>query len=246
MTTNDHVDAPANVTVEEVIGIAIAQFAADGYDGTKIENISRESGMSKRMIHYHFGDKKGLYLQSLEAALDKLQPPFDQLVIDSAVPVEGMRKLVDSLFELFMKNQDALRMIVEENSHPVIDAAEHPAIADLSGVMLHLNRLLMLGQDSGAFRPGISANDLYLLITSMTLLPVTTQNIAQNLFSVDLSSPDNVRGLHRLIVDMVLAFLTSNIPDSGHQSYLEEDMSESKTDSSASIYDDGGTDDIFS
>ena len=58
MTTNNHVDASATVTVEEVIGIAIAQFATDGYDGTKIENISRESGMSKRMIHDHFGDKR--------------------------------------------------------------------------------------------------------------------------------------------------------------------------------------------
>ena len=246
MTTNNHVDASANVTVEEVIGFAITQFATDGYDGTKIENISRESGMSKRMIHYHFGDKKGLYLQCLESSLDKLQPPFDQLVIDSAVPVEGMRKLVDCLFDLFVKNPDAVRLVVEENTHPVIDTAEHPAIADASGVMLHINRLLMLGQDSGAFRPGISANDLYLLITSLMLLPVTTHNITRNLFSVDLTSEDNVRGLHRLVVDMALAFLTSNIPDSGYQSYLEEEASKSESDSSSSIYDDGGSEDIFS
>ena len=111
--------------------------------------------------------------------------------------------------------------------------------------MLHINRLLMLGQDSGAFRPGISATDLYLLITSMTLLPVSTHNITQGLFSVDLYAKENIAGLHRLVVDMVLAFLTSNIPDSGHQSYLEEDISESKSDSSTSIYEDG-TDDIFS
>src|SRR5690606_10430194 len=86
--------------------------------------------------------------------------------------------------------------------------------------------------DSGAFRPGISATDLYLLMTSMTLLPVSTHNITQSLFNVDLYAKENVAGLHRLVVDMVLAFLTSNIPDSGHQSYLEEDISESKSDSS--------------
>ncbi|APT83265.1 TetR/AcrR family transcriptional regulator [Corynebacterium ammoniagenes] len=245
MTTNDHVEASANVTVEEVIAVAITEFAHDGFERTKIEDISRKSGMSKRMIHYHFGDKKGLYLQSLITALDKLQPPSEQMVIDSAVPVEGMRKLVDCLFDLSMNNQDSLRMLVEENTHPVLDTAELTEIADVSSVMLHLNRLLMLGQDSGAFRPGISANDLYLLITSMTLLPVATHGSTQNLFGVDLYSDENIRGLHRLVVDMVLAFLTSNIPDSGHQSYLEEDASESKTDSPASIYDDGD-DEIFS
>ena len=245
MTTNDHVEASANVTVEEVIAVAITQFSTDGFDGTKLEDISRASGMSKRMIHYHFGDKRGLYLQSLNSAMDSLQPPSDQLVIDSAVPVEGMRKLVDCLFEIFMNNQDAVRMVFEENTHPVLEAAEHPGVTDVSGVMLHINRLLMLGQDSGAFRPGISATDLYLLMTSMTLLPVATHNITQSLFNVDLYAKENVAGLHRLVVDMVLAFLTSNIPDSGHQSYLEEDISESKSDSSASIYEDG-SDDIFS
>ena len=56
MTTNDHVEASANVTVEEVIAVAITQFSTDGFDGTKLEDISRASGMSKRMIHYHFGD----------------------------------------------------------------------------------------------------------------------------------------------------------------------------------------------
>ena len=92
MTTNDHVEASANVTVEEVIAVAITQFSTDGFDGTKLEDISRASGMSKRMIHYHFGDKRGLYLQSLNSAMDSLQPPSDQLVIDSAVPVEGMHE----------------------------------------------------------------------------------------------------------------------------------------------------------
>src|SRR5699024_2941042 len=76
-------------------------------------------------------------------------------------------------------------------------------------------------------------------------VPVATHNITQSLFNVDLYAKENVAGLHRLVVDMVLAFLTSNIPDSGHQSYLEEDISESKSDSSASIYEDG-SDDIFS
>src|SRR5699024_7232065 len=221
------------------------QISTDGFDGTKLEDISRASGMTKRMIHYHFGDKRGLYFQSLICGMDSLQPISDQLVSDSDVRDEGMRRLDDCLFEIFMNNQDAVRMVVEENTHPVLEAAEQPGVADFSGVMLHINRLLMLGQDSGAFRPGISATDLYLLITSMTLLPVSTHNITQGLFSVNLYAKENIAGLHRLVVDMVLAFLTSNIPDSGHQSYLEEDISESKSDSSTSIYEDG-SDDIFS
>src|SRR5699024_7614975 len=134
----------ANVTVEEVIAVAITEFAHDGFERTKIEDISRKSGMSKRMIHYHFGDKKGLYLQILITALDKLQPPSEQMVIDSTVHVTGMRKLIDCLFYMSMNNQDSLRMLVEKNTHPALDTAELTAIADVSSVILHLTRLLML------------------------------------------------------------------------------------------------------
>ena len=41
-----------------------------------------------------------------------------------------------------------------------------------------------------------------------------------NLLGVDMSSQANTDGMHRLTVDAVLAFLTANIPDSGHESYL--------------------------
>ena len=49
-------------SVEHVIDVAIAQFSEHGYADTKLETVSKLSGMSKRMIHYYFGDKKGLYL----------------------------------------------------------------------------------------------------------------------------------------------------------------------------------------
>ncbi len=39
----------------------------------------------------------------------------------------------------------------------------------------------MLGQDSGAFRPGISANDIFTLIASLTMYRVTNRSMMQTL-----------------------------------------------------------------
>ncbi|WP_368502592.1 TetR/AcrR family transcriptional regulator [Corynebacterium sp.] len=207
-------------SVEHVIDIAIQEFSQHGFAETKLDAISRLSGMSKRMIHYHFSDKKGLYQQALTVAATRLTPPEGTLTIDSAVPVEGVRTLVDWVYQQHVEHPEAIRMLTMESAHEVLDSP-HPLI-DVSEISLHLDKLLMLGQDSGAFRPGISANDIFTLISSLSTYRVTNHAMMVNLLDIDMQSPTNTEGMHRMVVDTVLAFLTANIPDTGHQAYLTQ------------------------
>ena len=217
-------------SVDKVIDVAIEQFSKLGFADTKLDNISRLAGMSKRMIHYHFGDKKGLYQQALAVAARRLNPPAGSLELDSAVPVEGVRTLVDWLFKQHVEHPEAIRMMTMESSTGALDGGH--ALIDVSEVFLHLDKLLMLGQDSGAFRPGISANDIFTLIASLTMYRVTNRSMMQNLLDIDMRSPENTDGMHRMTVDAVLAFLTTNIPDSGHSSYLTTSAADEDNDAS--------------
>ena len=217
-------------SVDKVIDVAIEQFSKLGFADTKLDNISRLAGMSKRMIHYHFGDKKGLYQQALAVAARRLNPPAGSLELDSAVPVEGVRTLVDWLFKQHVEHPEAIRMMTMETSTGALDGGH--ALIDVSEVSLHLDKLLMLGQDSGAFRPGISANDIFTLIASLTMYRVTNRSMMQNLLDIDMRSPENTDGMHRMVVDAVLAFLTANIPDSGHGSYLTTSAADEDNDAS--------------
>ncbi|MER0100992.1 TetR/AcrR family transcriptional regulator [Corynebacterium sp. KPL2734] len=211
--------AADSISTDAVVDIAISQFSALGFSETKLDTIAAESGMSKRMIHYHFGDKQGLYLSALSTAAERLRPDEEDLELDSAVPVEGVRKLVDWIFWQYVNHPEAIRMMTWETAQSIVGSSTNP-VADFSGVALHLDRLLMLGQDAGAFRPGISTNDIFTIIASLTSYRVTNRAMMDNLLGVDMSSQANIDGLHRLTVDTVLAFLTANIPDSGHESYL--------------------------
>lgn len=231
-----HAAHAESVSIDSVVDVAIKHFSRSGFAETKLEAIAQESGMSKRMIHYHFGDKKGLYLRALSTAAQRLNPPQDALEIDTAVPVEGVRKLVDWLFRERVANPDAIRMLVWESNQQIVDPAQQ-AIADVAGVALHLDRLLLLGQDAGAFRPGISANDIFTLISSLTVYRVTNQVMVENMLGVNFNTQENIDGMHRLTVDAVLAFLTANIPDSGHESYLTSSSFDTKEGDEASPQD---------
>lgn len=225
------------VSADSVVDVAVEEFSRHGYTDTKLETIATVSGMSKRMIHYHFGDKRGLYIQALGRAINSMHPPADELRLDTSVPVEGVRKLVDAMYRQFVAHPESIRLIVMDNlnGHSTLD--EIASVANQSQMTLYMDRLLMLGQDSGAFRPGISSDDLYTLIASIIYYRQVNHALTLKLFKLDMRDEDNTDGMHRMLVDTVLAFLTSNIPDSGKASYLAAQLTDEGTDSPNPIYD---------
>lgn len=229
--------ADSSNSIERVIDAAIEEFAENGYSETKLDTISRASGMSKRMIHYHFGDKQGLYQQALGKASHNLTPAPEDLEVDSAVPVEGVRKLIDALYARYVEHPECVRLLTQESVIHSLTAASGTPVADLSAVSLHLDKLLMGGQDSGAFRPGISTNDVFTIIAALSMYRTANHSMMLDLLGVDLADEDNTEGMHRLVVDTVLAFLTSNIPDSGRESYLTTQPAPDEAKDLADIYD---------
>ena len=61
-------DKADTAALERAVDIALIHFAQEGYAATKLDMIAREAGMSKRMLHYHFGDKRELYRRALNRA----------------------------------------------------------------------------------------------------------------------------------------------------------------------------------
>lgn len=225
-----------------VVDIAVSEFARCGFADTRLESIARDSGMSKRMIHYHFGDKRGLYVRAVVRAIEQLHPPEKEIPLDTGVPVEGVRKLLDALFRQFISHPDAIKLLVMENFLDETTPEELMSFTGGSSLTLRLDRLLLLGQDSGAFRPGISSIDVYTLMTSIIFNRQVGHSMTRKLFGVDLLDDTNTAGLHRLLVDSVLAFLTSNIPGSGQSSYLSSHaMSHEDAEPSSGVYAEGSS-----
>ena len=55
---------------DAVVRTALSAFSRKGYSGVKVETLAKKTGMTKRMIHYHFGDKRGLCLLYTSDAAD--------------------------------------------------------------------------------------------------------------------------------------------------------------------------------
>lgn len=228
----------SSVSAEAVVEVALHRFAQLGFEDARLETIAQESGMSKRMIHYHFGDKKGLYLAALKLAIAQLRPEPQEMELESTVPVEGVRKVVEVIFNQIIEHPDAVRFMILENLFDHANLSTASPFADQSAVLLQMDKLLMMGQDAGAFRPGISALDVYTIITAICFHHTVYAATYANLYSMDLDEAANINGTLNLVIDAVLAFLTSNLSATGEMSYLTPRSLAADDPAAASVYGD--------
>lgn len=205
---------------DAALDAAVRVFADAGFAGTTLNQVAAEAGISTEALRALAGDTAALYHHALARALSQITPPREVLERSHAVPVEGMRRFVDSLFHAFLDHPDAVRLLLRENLDRHVDVAELSADHRDNDIALHVERLLMLGQDAGAFRPGINAEDVLALIVSLCGFQVAHASSAYAISRVNFADQRNTDGMRRMVIDAVLAFLTSNIPHSGYDSYL--------------------------
>jgi AcrR family transcriptional regulator len=78
-------------TRARLIEVATRLFATHGYDGTSIETVLAESGVSRGSLYHHFPGKDALFHAVLEAAGARFGAEVEAAVADAADPVEMLR-----------------------------------------------------------------------------------------------------------------------------------------------------------
>ena len=78
-------------TRAHLIEVATRLFAAHGYDGTSIEAVLAESGVSRGSLYHHFAGKDALFLAVLEDVGARGRPAGAEATRDAPDPVAALR-----------------------------------------------------------------------------------------------------------------------------------------------------------
>lgn len=210
---------------EAVLAAAIGIFAEKGFTDTKLSDIAEASNVSKRMLHYHFADKVGLYRAALIHAVHTLTPPAEVLEPDTDRPVDAVKQLVSLLFDCFQENSDCVRLVITENVNSVLDLTDITAMTTPTTPSINLDRVLLLGQEAGVFRPNISSQDLLFTIYGTVLPMFALPNTLGAFYGVNPQSASNLEGLKKMSIDIVLGFLTLTTETEHGTSYLDVNSS---------------------
>jgi AcrR family transcriptional regulator len=83
---------------KQLMTAAIDCFARLGYQGTSIDRIARDAGVTKGAVYYHFQDKEELLF---EAVKDRVGG-FEQQVLEAVTPADdalmSLRRVIDACF----------------------------------------------------------------------------------------------------------------------------------------------------
>ena len=195
-------------TKAELIEVAMAEFAANGLTGARVDAIAERTRTSKRMIYYYFGSKEGLYLAVLEKAYGEVRALEAELDLAGLDPEAALRALIDQTFENDDAHGDFIRLVTIENIHRAEHIVDVPAIRQINErVTGMLGAILERGRAAGVFRADLDPIDVHLMISAFCFFRVANQHTFGAIFDVDLREPVR-RARHKgMIADAVLGAL---------------------------------------
>ena len=116
---------PSKLKRQLILDAATRLFTEQGYEGTSVEDIAVDAGVSKQTVYSHFGSKENLF--GLAVADKCRSAGVDEDAIDLHKPPQLMLPLVARSFVDLVKSREALRVYaICTNS-----TESHPRIAEL-------------------------------------------------------------------------------------------------------------------
>jgi len=140
------------------MSVAIDCFARLGYQGTSIERIARDAGVTKGALYYHFRDKEDL----LFAAVKDRIGGFNRSVMQSVAPADdglaALRRVVDACF--FHATVSNHRRFIITLMVEALDV--NPRLSEEFRTVLRVMRAFLAdvvrrGQAAGTFRADVEA-----------------------------------------------------------------------------------------
>jgi AcrR family transcriptional regulator len=150
-------------TRERILSAALAEFAAKGFAGARVDLIARRARINKRMLYHYFGDKEGLFKAVLRRKISERQAWAENLSSDPA-------ERLPFWFKTACNDADWIRLLeweaLQGDGQKVIDEKERRAM--MTGWLKRLRQRQIRGELSSEFEP----QHLALAMQSLTMFPV--------------------------------------------------------------------------
>jgi AcrR family transcriptional regulator len=101
---------------EQLLGIGRRLFAERGFEGTSIEEIAAQAGVSKPVVYEHFGGKEGLYAVVIDREVERLLGTATR-ILGGAHTREKFEAAAIALLKYIEDDSDGFRILVRD-SHP--------------------------------------------------------------------------------------------------------------------------------
>ena len=194
----------AQATRDSILKAAIKVFSKNGFDGGRVEQISKAAKSYDRMIYYYFGSKEGLYIAALEEIYRRFNEAESELQLDESKPREALRKVIRFMWTYYLKHPEFITLLNTENLHRGKHIGKSEKAKDYSSPAVGvLQRVLQTGVAQGLFRADLLARDLYLTIAGLCYFYLSNRFTLSAFLGEDLEAPAALQQWQAHVIDTV-------------------------------------------
>lgn len=197
--------ARAQTTRKAILRAAIKIFAKKGFDGGRIDTISKASRTHDRMIYYYFGSKENLFIEVLKTVYQQMNEEEAKLNLDFSEPVSALTDLVHFMWHHYLAHPEFLTLLNTENLHQGKYLKQSGRLQDLipPGIAM-LEEILKKGVEQGIFRDDIEARDLYITIASLGYFYLSNRYTLSAFLDQDVMTEDALNRWRAHITKVIL------------------------------------------
>jgi AcrR family transcriptional regulator len=193
---------------EDLLEVAIQEFAEHGLAGARVDRIAAKSRASKMMLYYYFTNKEGLYLAALEQCYLRIRAAERELDIDNLSPLEALRTFIRFSFERHQRNPEHVRLVVNENLAFGEHIRKSEKLKNLNAfAMEKVKSIFERGVKDGTLRPGVDPTHFFMTVGALSFYQVSNKYTFPAVFGVDMDSPsaleERLEQITRVLVDGV-------------------------------------------
>jgi AcrR family transcriptional regulator len=100
---------------EQLLDIGRALFAERGFDGTSIEEIASQAGVSKPVVYEHFRSKEGLYAVVVDREMEQLLDSITTALESETHPRVVLERAALALLDYIEMSTDGFRILVRDS-----------------------------------------------------------------------------------------------------------------------------------
>jgi AcrR family transcriptional regulator len=197
-------------TRSDILDVATAEFAANGYAGARVDEIAARTRTTKRMIYYYFGSKDGLYLAVLERAYAQIRQVERGIQVDELSPEEALRTIAEATYAHHTTHEAFIQLVSIENIHRAEHLRRSETILreNVTAITL-LEKVIERGVRAGTFRDDVDAVDVHMAISAYACFHVANRHTFAAIFDRDMLDPALQDSHRRLVGDMIVATMTA-------------------------------------
>jgi TetR/AcrR family transcriptional regulator len=197
-----------DATRARILEAAVAEFAAKGLAGARVDEIAARAGANKRMLYHYFGNKDDLFLAALERVYEEIREAEQALDLVRLAPLEAMQALVEFTFDYFTRRPEFVTLLNSENLHKARHLKMSERIAAMHSPLIELiGSILKRGVAQRIMRSGVDPMQLYISIAGVSYFYHSNIHTLSTIFLRDFRSEGERARRREHVVEVILGFL---------------------------------------